>query len=472
MNPLSERLVFINNQDQAQVIYQSDKENFDRRSLVKNKVTLTDSDGEPLTGNFSVSVTSDREVMTDTTTSILTQLLLASDLRGHIENPAYYFQNSRSSVYALDLLMLTQGWRRYNIAELAQGRFSRPTFPVEIGTEISGTVKSVMLGRPVEDIEVIVASFKDGFFNNTKTDKDGRFYLKGGELPDSTRFLVHAVQKRGMTRSDLIIDKESFPKRTLSVVPPAEIDRFQFARYANKAELQYTYEGGFRVYSLSEVTISADRKSLIKSDFYDISFVTSITEKDIEKMPGTDIYNLLMRVPGVQVSGKNITIRGVSTLTGNTSPLLLVDNTPMNIENLDYISVHDIAQIDVLKGPEAAIFGSRGSNGVIAVHTKRGEIDNTITPIFHIKTITPLGYQQPVEFYAPKYDTPIKRNAQTPDLRTTIHWQPVVQTDSAGVASFEFYTADELTSYTVIIEGLANDGKIIRQEGMLWRKDE
>jgi len=84
----------------------------------------------------------------------------------------------------------------------------------------------------------------------------------------------------------------------------------------------------------------------------------------------------------------------------------------------------------------------------------------------------PLGYQTPVEFYAPKYDTPEQRNATTPDLRTTIHWQPVVKTDSEGVASFEFYTADEHTSYTVIIVGLADDGRIIRKEGKLWVKDE
>ena len=79
-----------------------------------------------------------------------------------------------------------------------------------------------------------------------------------------------------------------------------------------------------------------------------------------------------------------------------------------------------------------------------------------------------MGYQQPVEFYAPKYDTPEKRNAPVPDLRTTIYWQPVVHADEQGKASFEFYTADEQTSYTVIIEGLADDGSIIGKESKLW----
>jgi hypothetical protein len=82
-----------------------------------------------------------------------------------------------------------------------------------------------------------------------------------------------------------------------------------------------------------------------------------------------------------------------------------------------------------------------------------------------------LGYQQPAEFYTPKYDTPEKRNEKTPDLRTTIHWEPVVQANEQGEASFEFFTADEPASYTVIIEGLAEDGSIIRQEGKVRLRD-
>jgi len=118
------------------------------------------------------------------------------------------------------------------------------------------------------------------------------------------------------------------------------------------------------------------------------------------------------------------------------------------------------------------IFGPRGSNGVIVIFTKDGKINPVANKPFHIKSVMPLGYQTQAEFYAPKYDTPAKQRSQTPDQRTTIHWQPVVQTDSLGVALFEFYTADETTSYTVIIEGLADDGTIIRQEGKLWRRNE
>jgi len=482
LNPVSERLVFINNHDQAWVTYRPEEENFVRRSLVKNRVTLTDSEGEPLTGSFSVAITSDREVITDSTSNILTHLLLTSDLRGNIENPASYFQHTRASSYQLDLLMLTQGWRRYDIAELAQGRFSHPTTPVEIGPEISGTVKSGALGRPAEEVEVTAVSFTGGFMNSALTDREGRFSLPVGDFPDSTLFTVNVDSKRGMRLMELILDRETFPERTLTAVPAAEIDRNRFAQYAGKAEQMYASEGGIREYSLPDVTITAQRIPPRKSIYY-YSPSNTVTEEEIEKIYPTDIYDILRRIPNVylEYTGKsspkyNIILRGYDTWSGGGPPLILIDDVPaIDVSILENISIYTIAQIDVLKGSKAAIFGSRGLNGVISIYTKSADNPiamNNPSPLFHIKSVLPLGYQEPGEFYAPKYDTPEKRNAPAPDLRTTIHWQPVVQTDSLGIATFEFYTADEQTSYTMIIEGLSDEGNIIRQEGKLWRKDE
>ena len=467
MNPVSERLLFINNADQAQTTYQPDREEFAARSLVKNTVTIANAEGQPLVGSFSVAVTSDKEVTPDSTSSILTQLLLASDLRGNIENPAYYFQNNNSSGWALDLLMRTQGWRRYNIAEMAHGRFSRPTSPLEIGPVISGIVKSALLGKPVENVEVTVMSMKGSYFDNTQTNKDGQFNFYDGELPDSTRFIVSAVPKKGMTRMELILDKETFPERTLSTISFAEVDETQFAKYADKAEQKYTFENGMRMIHLEEMVITAERKKTPwKPSFYPPPN-SYLSEEELEKIPLTNIRTLLMRLPGVMITGNSVSIRGQG------EPLLVVDDLPTDMDYLDMINVYDIGQIGVLKdASETAMFGPRGGNGVIVIHTKDGNINPIAKKPFHIKTLLPLGYQTAMEYYAPKYDTPEKRRSQTPDLRTTIHWQPDVRTDSIGVASFDFYTADEATPYTVIIEGLANNGKIIRQEGKLWRRKE
>jgi hypothetical protein len=278
--------------------------------------------------------------------------------------------------------------------------------------------------------------------------------------------------KKMTTAKDLILDRENFPKRTLFALPRAGIDRDLFAQYADKAEQQYVFENGMRVINLPEVRVLGERKQLRKSMYYDPSDigVNIITEEEIRTFAGTNLAPVLNRIPGVNATGNGPSL-SVKIRNNISSPLLVVDDM---IQGAGGISIGDIEmsfieQIDIFKG--ANPFGMRGFGGAIVIHTKRGGITTDNTQYLHIKHISPLGYQQPVEFYAPKYDTPEKRNATVPDLRTTIHWQPVVQTDEQGEASFEFYTADELTSYTVIIEGLADDGSIIRDESKLWIKD-
>ena len=77
----------------------------------------------------------------------------------------------------------------------------------------------------------------------------------------------------------------------------------------------------------------------------------------------------------------------------------------------------------------------------------------------------PLGYQLPVEFYSPKYDTQEKIDDSKPDLRTTIYWKPNVMTDNEGNAKLDFYTADDSGTYSVVIEGVSEDGKLIHYQG-------
>jgi len=79
----------------------------------------------------------------------------------------------------------------------------------------------------------------------------------------------------------------------------------------------------------------------------------------------------------------------------------------------------------------------------------------------------PLGYQLPIEFYSPKYDTQEKINDPKPDLRTTIYWKPNVITDDEGNAKLDFYTADDPAAYSVIIEGVSDDGKLIHSTKLI-----
>jgi TonB-dependent SusC/RagA subfamily outer membrane receptor len=88
-----------------------------------------------------------------------------------------------------------------------------------------------------------------------------------------------------------------------------------------------------------------------------------------------NIYDLIQsKTAGVRISqerGQKIfLIRGISSINSSNAALLVVDG--QIVSNLDFLNVHDIATIQVLKDGSAAIYGSRGANGVIIVNTKRG----------------------------------------------------------------------------------------------------
>lgn len=103
-----------------------------------------------------------------------------------------------------------------------------------------------------------------------------------------------------------------------------------------------------------------------------------IDSEDIERRKVTDASSLFEgRIPGVRVvrtaDGPRLRIRGEHTFMGSKDPLIVLDGTPLpNVgSGLSFLNPYDIDRIEVLKGPSAAIYGSRGANGVIIITTKR-----------------------------------------------------------------------------------------------------
>ena len=83
-----------------------------------------------------------------------------------------------------------------------------------------------------------------------------------------------------------------------------------------------------------------------------------------------DIYQMIQgRVPGVDVKGKTIRVRGVNSLIHSNDPLFVVDGMPVN--SIDYILPHEVQSITLLKGSATTMYGSRGVNGVIVIVLKK-----------------------------------------------------------------------------------------------------
>jgi TonB-linked SusC/RagA family outer membrane protein len=111
--------------------------------------------------------------------------------------------------------------------------------------------------------------------------------------------------------------------------------------------------------------------------------VASVNMQDFDKAPVKSFDEALGgRIAGVQVSSNdgqpgsvaNIVIRGAGSITQDNSPLYVVDGFPLENANNNSINPADIESIDVLKDASAtAIYGARGSNGVVIITTKRGK---------------------------------------------------------------------------------------------------
>jgi len=85
-----------------------------------------------------------------------------------------------------------------------------------------------------------------------------------------------------------------------------------------------------------------------------------------------DIYDMIRgRVAGVEVSGKSIKIRGTNSLNISTEPLFVVDG--VIVKEIEDIDPETVKSIEVLKGPDASVYGARGSNGVIVITRKTGK---------------------------------------------------------------------------------------------------
>ncbi|MDR2425188.1 MAG: TonB-dependent receptor plug domain-containing protein [Prevotellaceae bacterium] len=452
-NVLSERLFFNLNKNEMPVsTLTTDKPEYKRREKVVANINITDTGNIPLEGSFSVSVTDNNDVAPDSSFTILSQLLLSSEIKGYIESPAHYLEN----VHDADFLMLTQGWRRYNIPAVLKDTLEKPKHYMEAGQEISGTVKRVV-GSKKNEMNSITIFSPAGHLDMALSDENGRFAFNGFEYPDSTLYVIQALNKRGGKYVELLIDPETFPPIYPFVVPDFTPDSL-FRKYIEKSDLKYTDEFGSRVTVMEEIVVTASKKPVVegRSSMYSSMSNTVINIEEIEK--STDLRQILIRASGITLSGDNIHIRGSSN-----PAIVIVDDIVWEDFRIDDMPVMDIERIEIMKGAEAAILGSRGAGGAIIIMTKTGKTTQGNVIRFNIKSIFPKGYKKDVEFYAPKYDNP---DAPTKafDRRTTIYWNPFVKFVD-GKAQFEFYTADVTSTYSIIVEGITTDGRIIRQSG-------
>ena len=481
MNPVSERLIFNKKNDRAALSITFDKPVYQKREKVASEIFLTDKDGNTLGGHVSIAVTDNSDMAIDSFNTITASLLLSSELKGYIESPGYYLQDHQGAIMALDHLMMTHGWRRYATSEVVKGSYSRPGSGFELTREITGTVKSGVLNRPASNSEVTVLPLGHNPFQ-TVTDTAGMFRFEL-HYPDSTLFFVQARNQRGSDRVELTVNPEMFPPLkhipvSLSLLPAVSEKENVTSSFLDKAGQRARYNEDMRLINLDEIEVMAqriDKRDELRLRFpVNASSDKTIYREDIEsKMQGaTRFTDLLINLPQIYVTTPSrlddaVVYVGPPVKTfgeTNVPAIILIDGIeiPEPTPNI-WLAVQDVESIDIFKSAGASMFGSRGMFGVISITTRKWNPNDSATDFRSNSTsFTPLGFQKPVEFYAPKYDSPEAKKSSLPDFRTTIFWKPDQLISDYGNASFDFYAADFPTTYSILIEGISEEGTIIR----------
>ncbi|PST84736.1 TonB-dependent receptor [Pedobacter yulinensis] len=465
--PVAERLVFVRRAGQEITLSAG---NAPQSATARQKMNFDFSamaDGKPVQGSFSVSVTNAGKVTPDedNETNIFTSLLLRGDLPGYIEKPNAYFRNSDpAATEALDNLMLTHGWRRFAWKNVMAGVNAPLVFKPEKAIRISGVAKSYG-GKPVVKGKISLLSTQGGLFmTDTLTNDKGEFVFDNLVFGDSIRFVVQARTDKNRKSVDITLDQQNGQLVTKNKnTGDIEVNvNTSLAGYltANERYIQELERSGRlqRTITLDQVNI-VEKKNPARNSANLNGAGRADYVLTADKLTSCAVLSQCLqgRLPFVLFRN------GIpySTRSQNQPMLLVLDGMQMEADFLDNINPNDVETVEVLRTiGTTAIYGSRGSGGILVITTKRGDGGRSNSFVPGIVTFTPKGYSLVREFFSPDYD---KSKNQNPDLRSTIYWNPHVVTSAEGKGSVSFFNADEKGTYRVVIEGIDISGHLGRQ---------
>ena len=311
-NALSERLVFNRGEELATTDVQIGG-TLEQRTKVTLAVTATDPDGGPAAGDFSVAVTDRAAVPSATSGSIYSTLLLTSELRGTIETPDWYFEGRDAArVAALDALLLTQGWRRYDVPAAVRGEYATPAYPLEVGQEIAGRINKGGLWnrrKKLDRYEMRMIVPRWHYSSQAPIDKEGRFALNGFDFPDSTLFVLRPAAAKGLLPEAYVkVARDSFPEvGTLPRVPAQE----QKKPYIAQARYYIEQRGQTDMRNILIDTVYVTHHKRLESTRpeHRLAARTWTAEQIKESGAGT-ILDFIARMPGMSVVGRQVSYRG------------------------------------------------------------------------------------------------------------------------------------------------------------------
>lgn len=470
--PISERLTFNPQTNDVTVTLKTDLATYKPKQKVKLTVNAKTA-AAPVEGEYSISVIDSQKVPVDEDNeiTILSALLLTSELKGYIEKPNYYFNKpSEKKTSDLDLLMLTQGFRRFNYKDIMAGTLAPIRVLPEQDMRLSGTLRD-RTGMPVRKGALRLTVTGTRIAAETVTSPAGKFTFPNLNIPDSSEVVINAKYSANGSNLMIMMDAQAAAPLTRSLLIPDEIVNIDsaLAPYLNNSKKQYQF-----LRTLKEVKIEAKVKRPSHADHPALSGLSAISgtliEGDRFKGCNSMILCLQTMATGLTYFENNFYVSRDYQAGSRVPVQIFLNGTPIDYFGLSSVQSAEVESVEVFTKDELGTVNRMyNTNGVLVINTKKpvqgtkislAELKKMI-PEANILKIMPKGFSKQKEFYLPKYVNPAN-TYNFNDLRTTIYWNPNVATTAAGPLTLEYYNADGNGAYRAVIEGIDKNGNISR----------
>lgn len=485
--PLAERLCFVNNKEYIlQAEFVTDTVNFSAKGKNHFSIQLKNT----VQGSFSVSITDpDYNFLQVREENIFSNLLLTSDLKGYIHNPAFYFSADNDSVNtARDLVMMTNGWRRFKWSELSQKTSITNSYIDGSYITLSGKItlrdsKKPFAEKPLLLMLITADSAKN--IQMTTTNKQGDFRLDSMLFFGKSRILFSDIRGKKSQFIDASLSADSLTRPFIFPAVkkyPFFINDFLLMNSQPKMAFDYDAIQKASGLMLEGVTVKTKKRSPIEEleeEYVRGAFSTDanrtidlVSNKDAE--PYRNIFDYLqMRVPGLQVL---INDNEYAIYYRQTASVSAMGNIPMTIyldeieTDASFVSIIPANQIALVK-----VFGNfigtvgNGPGGVLAIYTRKGADMNDVMK-YGSSMVKYNGYSITKEFYAPDYAADKLAKTKT-DNRITLDWRPDILVNNVNPKiPVTFYNNDRTKSFKIVVEGMTLDGKMLMLEKTILPK--
>ncbi len=461
--PLCERLYFKRPSKKLLITAKTDRSGYDTRSNVMVNVHTAADANNSLAGNLSAAVYRIDNLNQPSQEDIFSYLWLSSNVRGSVENPGYYFSADNSETnQALDNLLLSQGWRKFDWKNINQNKTSSFNYVPELaGHIVTGRVTNETTREGIPGVQVYLSvPGKRIQLKGCVSDKDGFVHFDMKDFFGSSQIVMQTNDNVVYHLEIFSPFSEKFSKNTLG---PLNVD----PNYSEDMRMRNMHMEIQNVYHQDKFDQFADphadtipfyRKPYKTYLLGDYTRFTTMEEVMREYVAEVNVRKTGSKYRFNTFNSDGFELKTLQTIEQvfQKNPLVLLDGVP--VFDINKIIAYDPLKVEKLEVvAQRYHYGTITAEGILSYTSIKGALEDfTLDP--NDLVLDYEGLQKQRIFYSPKYATAADRDSRLPDFREVLFWTPDLKTSSQGDGSFSFYTGDIPGKYVVVIEGLAKDG--------------